>query len=95
MTSASREVPEGKTYRGSARTPAGSFSVFREVDKLDKGPLGSLYRPKYFNGGIAIHGAASIPPYPASHGCARVSNAAMDLIWAENSMAIGARVTVY
>ena len=89
------EVYEGKTYRGSARTPAGSFSVFREVDKLDKGPLGSLYRPKYFNGGIAIHGAASIPPYPASHGCARVSNAAMDLIWAENSMAIGARVTVY
>ena len=39
------EVYEGKTYRGSARTPAGSFSVFREVDKLDKGPLGSLYRP--------------------------------------------------
>jgi hypothetical protein len=26
----------------------------------------------YFNGGIAIHGSPSIPPYPASHGCIRI-----------------------
>lgn len=89
------EVFEGREYRGSARTPTGSFAVFRDVDKLDKGPLGALWRPKYFNGGIAVHGAASIPPTNVSHGCARVSNAAMDMIWANGLMPIKAKVTVY
>ena len=90
----------GETYtsRGSqhvASTPAGSFSTFRSVDHLDKGPLGDLWRPRYFNGGIAVHGAGSIPGYPASHGCARLSNPAMDMMWADNLMPIGSRVVVY
>ncbi|MFC8502900.1 peptidoglycan-binding protein [Pedococcus sp. NPDC057267] len=86
------------TYNGAdyvALTPAGSFSVFRTVDHLDKGPLGDLWRPRYFNGGIAVHGAGVIPGYPASHGCARVSNAAMDMIWANDLMPVGSSVTVY
>ena len=78
-----------------ATTPAGSFSVFRTVDHLDKGPLGDLWRPRYFNGGIAVHGAGSVPGYPASHGCARVSNPAMDMIWARGLMPVGSRVVVY
>ncbi|MDU0314834.1 L,D-transpeptidase family protein [Phycicoccus sp. M110.8] len=78
-----------------ALTPAGSFSVFRTVDHLDKGPLGDLWRPRYFNGGIAVHGAGAIPGYPASHGCARVSNPAMDMIWANNLMPVGSSVVVY
>jgi hypothetical protein len=78
-----------------ATTPAGVFSVFRTVNHLDKGPLGALWRPRYFNGGIAVHGAASIPGYPASHGCARVSNPAMDMIWASDLMPVGSRVVVY
>jgi hypothetical protein len=78
-----------------ANTPAGSYSVFRTVDHLDKGPLGDLWRPRYFNGGIAVHGAAYVPGYPASHGCARVSNPAMDMIWANNLMPVGSRVAVY
>lgn len=78
-----------------ATTPSGTFSTFRSVDHLDKGPLGDLWRPRYFNGGIAVHGAGSIPGYPASHGCARVSNPAMDMIWATGLMPIGGRVVVY
>lgn len=78
-----------------AVTPPGSYSVFRTVDGNDEGPLGDLWRPRYFNGGIAVHGAASVPAYPASHGCARVSNPAMDMIWAQNLMPVGSRVTVY
>jgi hypothetical protein len=78
-----------------AATPVGTFSTFRTVDRLDKGPLGDLWRPRYFNGGIAVHGAASIPGYPASHGCARVSNPAMNMIWAGDLMPIGSRVVVY
>ncbi|MGO4340621.1 L,D-transpeptidase family protein [Phycicoccus sp. Soil748] len=79
----------------TATTPVGTYSVFRSVDHLDKGPLGDLWRPRYFNGGIAVHGAGSVPGYPASHGCARVTNAAMDMIWATNTMPIGSRVVVY
>ena len=79
----------------TALTPAGSFSTFRSVNHLDKGPLGDLWRPRYFNGGIAVHGAGSVPGYPASHGCARVSNPAMDMIWANDLMPIGSRVVVY
>jgi peptidoglycan hydrolase-like protein with peptidoglycan-binding domain len=78
-----------------ANTPAGSFSVFRTVNHLDKGPLGDLWRPRYFNGGIAVHGAGYVPGYPASHGCTRVSNPAMDMIWADNLMPVGSRVVVY
>lgn len=86
-------VHEGQERR--ATTPVGSFSTFRVVDKLDKGPLGDLWRPRYFNGGIAVHGSGSVPGYPASHGCARVSNPAMDMIWSRGLMPVGGAVTVY
>ena len=78
-----------------AATPPGSFTIYREIDGVREAPLGTLYRPKYFNGGIAIHGSGSIPGHPASHGCARVTNLAMDMLWASGVAAIGAPVTVY
>src|SRR5690606_24927136 len=78
-----------------ASTPPGSFTVQREIDGLRQAPLGTLYRPKYFNGGIAIHGSGSIPAQPASHGCARVTNAAMDLLWSSGVAEIGTPVWVY
>jgi lipoprotein-anchoring transpeptidase ErfK/SrfK len=62
---------------------------------MDRAPLGDLWRPRYFNGGIAVHGSGSIPGYPASHGCARVSNGAMNMIWANGLMPMGGLVTVY
>jgi peptidoglycan hydrolase-like protein with peptidoglycan-binding domain len=85
-------------YQGSKRiatTPSGTYSFFRSVDGNDEGPLGDLWRPRYFNGGIAVHGSASVPAYPASHGCARVSNPAMNMIWANGLMPMGSRVVVY
>jgi peptidoglycan hydrolase-like protein with peptidoglycan-binding domain len=78
-----------------AATPPGSFTIGREIDGVREAPLGTLYRPKYFNGGIAIHGSGSIPSHPASHGCARVTNSAMDMLWASGVAAIGTPVTVY
>jgi len=82
---------------GTARavTPPGHFTIQREIDGLREAPLGTLYRPKYFNGGIAIHGSGSIPAQPASHGCARVTNAAMDMLWASGVAEIGTPVWVY
>jgi peptidoglycan hydrolase-like protein with peptidoglycan-binding domain len=84
---------EGNTYL--AVTPRGHFTVGRQIDGQRNGPLGPLWRPKYFNGGIAMHGAASIPPYPASHGCARLTNAAIDWIWANNKVPLKTKVWVY
>jgi hypothetical protein len=31
-----------------------------------------MWNPVYFNGGIAIHGAAQVPNEPMSHGCVRI-----------------------
>lgn len=71
-----------KIERGDAVTPVGLHHVIRErPDGWWEGDLGEIYRPKYFVGGIAIHGSNSIPNYPASHGCVRVSVPAMDWIW--------------
>jgi peptidoglycan hydrolase-like protein with peptidoglycan-binding domain len=91
----------GEAYTSSsggsavAATPPGQFQIRREIDGLREAPLGTLYRPKYFNGGIAIHGSGSIPAQPASHGCARVTNSAMDMLWATGVAVIGTPVWVY
>ena len=77
-----------------ARTPTGTYRVGWVVDGPDEGRLGTLWRPRYFNGGIAVHGAPSVPAYPASHGCARVSHPAMDMIWASHLMPVGSTVHV-
>ncbi len=80
----------------SAHTPEGFFNIIRAVDGYDPGPLGDLYRPRYFTDtGDAVHGYPDVPPYPASHGCVRVSDAAIDFIWADNLMPIGTTVWVY
>jgi Putative peptidoglycan binding domain/L,D-transpeptidase catalytic domain len=78
-----------------AATPTGRFSITREIDGLRAAPLGTLYRPKYFVGGIAIHGSGSIPAQPASHGCARVTNSAMDLLWSSGLAPLGTPVLTY
>ena len=79
----------------TARTPTGTFRVYRMVDALEEAELGQLYRPAYYDRGFAVHGSPSIPPWPASHGCARVSNSAMDSIWANALMSVGTTVNVY
>jgi lipoprotein-anchoring transpeptidase ErfK/SrfK len=76
-------------------TPVGRYRVQRQVDGNDPGPNGVLYRPKYFYQGVAVHGYSSVPTSPASHGCVRVTNAAMDMIWAGGILPIGAAVWVY
>ena len=91
-----------KTYEALGRqqrayTPTGDYSVVREINGMHESTLelGSMYRPKYFRGGWAVHGSGSIPPYPASHGCVRVSNAAMNWIWDSWGAPLGTRVLVY
>lgn len=57
---------------GTAITPGGVYHVERKVDGWRNAPLGRLYKPVYFNYGIAIHGATNVPQTPASRGCVRV-----------------------
>jgi len=96
-TSTGTEKPyahEGRTYM--ADTPPGRWSIFREVNGERESELGILWRPKYFHGdGIAIHGSASVPAYPASHGCVRLTYQAMDFLWSSGLAPIGRQVWVY
>jgi hypothetical protein len=79
-----------------ADTPEGRFAVTWAHDGWRDGALGRLYRPRYFHpDGIAVHGYPSVPAHPASHGCARVSNEAMDMVWARDLMPRGSAVRVY
>jgi peptidoglycan hydrolase-like protein with peptidoglycan-binding domain len=55
-----------------AITPAGHFHFYELHRGWQKGKLGTMWNPYYFNGGIAVHGLASVPAYPASHGCTRI-----------------------
>ena len=81
-------------HRTIATTPKGSFTVYRAVDGPLTNSLGQLWRPRFFHRGFAVHGSPNIPPYAASHGCARLSNAAIDMIWARDLMPIGTPVLI-
>ena len=78
-----------------AVTPKGHYSTYRVIDGPHRSLLGEMYRPRYFNGGIAIHGDSYVPPRPVSHGCVRVTNAAINWIWAKDLDPMGRKVWVY
>lgn len=79
--------------RVPARTPEGQFTFQRAINGVRVSYLGSLYNPYYFYGGYAIHGSPSVPNYPASHGCVRVTNWDMDLL--KQHLEIGQPIFVY
>jgi peptidoglycan hydrolase-like protein with peptidoglycan-binding domain len=86
----------GKWVHGDAATPDGIFVIDRQVeDGWREGDLGDIYRPKYFNKGIALHGAYKIPNYPASHGCVRMSTPAMDFLWSADLAPMGMKIWVH
>jgi peptidoglycan hydrolase-like protein with peptidoglycan-binding domain len=65
---------KNEDHSGSSITPVGEFHIQRRISGWRESSLdiGRLYNPLYFTGGIAFHGATSVPLYPASHGCVRV-----------------------
>ena len=102
-TSTGSDVPyveanqrDGGTITGDAHTPIGRYKVGRVYSEgWESGQLGELYRPRYFNGGVAVHGAPSIPNFPASHGCVRVSTTFMDWVWDTDLMPVRSDVWVH
>jgi peptidoglycan hydrolase-like protein with peptidoglycan-binding domain len=86
----------GEWQEGDSITRNGLHSVYRQrAEGWWEGDLGKIYRPKYFSGGEAVHGSNSIPNYPASHGCVRVSVPAMDWVWANDMMPMDIPVWVH
>ena len=89
----------GGTYPSSsggtaiARTPRGDFAFERHIDGYRYARLGTLYKPWYFKGGFAIHGSSSVPAYPASHGCVRVTN--WDADWLSTALQLGVTVSLF
>jgi lipoprotein-anchoring transpeptidase ErfK/SrfK len=56
-----------------AVTPMGAFRFSWRSSGWREARLGKLYNPVYFTSdGVAVHGALSVPTYPASHGCVRI-----------------------
>lgn len=83
---------EGWTRK--AITPNGTFQISYKRNGWRTSPLGRLYRPVYFNGGIALHGSPSVPAREASHGCVRLPMAFADW-FADNASPVGMVVYVY
>jgi lipoprotein-anchoring transpeptidase ErfK/SrfK len=89
--SGERYFSQGRWDR--AYTPRGRFVISRQIHGIRKAPLGTIYNPSYFNGGIAIHGSNSVPVTAASHGCARIPRFAdKDFV---DMVSIGMTVYVY
>ena len=89
--SGERYFSQGKWDR--AYTPRGKFVISRQIHGIRKAPLGTIYNPSYFNGGIAIHGSPSVPANAASHGCARIPRFAdKDFV---DMVSVGMTVYVY
>jgi lipoprotein-anchoring transpeptidase ErfK/SrfK len=63
-----------RTYHTSSGAPATPtvFGAFRFYLQTPGTNSKGMVHSSYFIGGYAIHGYASVPNYPASHGCLRV-----------------------
>lgn len=97
VSAGSYEEYWNEAYGGTrlADTPNGTWEIYRQIDGLREAPLGLLNRPKYFHeDGIAVHGSPNVPAWGASHGCVRVTNPAIDFIWANDLAPIGQTVVV-
>ena len=69
------EVRDGRVKRvvhvstgATGNTPVGRWHVYSKTPGLNSH---GMYYSNYFLRGFAIHGYATVPPYPASHGCVR------------------------
>ena len=77
-------------------TPEEQETGFRHrlVTLRDSG-WGAVRRPKYFYQDLSIHALLNVPAQPASHGCARVYDKAIDWLWDQGNVPVGTPVWVY
>jgi len=93
VSSGSNKQYREKGASGLAYTPRGRFRITAKIAGWRKSPLGLLYYPNYFSGGVAIHGNPSVPNEPESHGCVRIPmSAAVEMY---NRLPLGTIVLLY
>lgn len=88
-----RRIFAVSTGRPGHSTPLGRFRIFSKiVDDWSRQYHAPMPYASYFTGGIALHQAADVPAYPASHGCVRVPGVWIGDIW--RATPIGRQVLV-
>jgi lipoprotein-anchoring transpeptidase ErfK/SrfK len=80
-------------HKAKALSPIGWYKIQRVIHGVREADLGKLYDPQYFYRGWAIHGSNSVPPWPASHGCIRVTRT--DAKYLLDALHVGMSVYVY
>jgi lipoprotein-anchoring transpeptidase ErfK/SrfK len=93
VSTGSNKQYKEKGGSGLAYTPRGRFRIINKIAGWRKSPLGLLYYPSYFSGGVAIHGNPSVPSTPESHGCIRIPMSAAVEVYKQLPM--GTIVLVY
>jgi len=81
--SCSTAFPEGCYYH-SAGANAWYTTKYVKYSKY-----GNMYNKRSFSGAYMLHGSGSVPTYPASHGCIRVSVANSDWLYRNISNSSG------
>jgi hypothetical protein len=86
-------VAHASTGKEGFATPAGRYDVVRKRRRSFSIPY-EVWLPyaSYFVGGIAIHQSRSVPVWPASHGCVRVTP--YDAKWLYRRTPVGTPVRV-
>lgn len=81
-TASGERFCDGGRCRTAVSHP-GSFRISRRIAGWHRSDLGRLYNPMYYRSriGVAIHGFASVPPEPASHGCVRIPMWASEVLF--------------
>jgi lipoprotein-anchoring transpeptidase ErfK/SrfK len=74
----------------TGNTPVGSWRIYWKSPGYN---ASHMYYSMFWLRGFAVHGYASVPPYPASHGCARIP--IWTAYWLYKQFSIGDRVYVY
>jgi hypothetical protein len=77
---------------GKSSTPT-VFGHFRAYSKVPGYNAKAMYYSIFFIGGYAVHGYASVPNFPASHGCIRIPIASAVSVY--RWITIGTKVFVY
>lgn len=93
VSTGSNKQYKEKGGSGLAYTARGRFRIHAKIAGWRESPLGLLYYPSYFSGGLAIHGNPSVPHRPESHGCVRIPMSAA--VEVSRELPIGTIVLIY
>lgn len=78
---ATRPQTRSDVYKYDPAIDNGGWHDSFDFPAAEDNPLnGNMYKPLYFDGGQAIHGANNVPRSPASKGCARLRVEDMDAL---------------